>query len=218
MQNGLWDWYTPLNRVGEEAIDLSRCRRFVVSEYKGHAYGDGLVFYYSQEKNIWIRFRITEDYDEVYNHIGVIHLIYECHPEEAAFEILSHRTYGDRLPDELEEYRRYGEISEYRAWLAQSERRVEEPATQPGAVRPWWDTKTRTVTFGGKVCKQFARIAANQFKILDAFQEKRWVPCVRSPFSSRLELKNAIDSMNAWPGSSVVFTQNGVEVCWAPKE
>ena len=87
-----------------------------------------------------------------------------------------------------------------------------------GWARPWWDRKSGTVTFGGVTCKRFSRKTCNQIKILEAFQAARWPPSVRNPLPSPTELKNAVASMSRWDDSTIVFTHDGIEVDWSPKE
>jgi hypothetical protein len=208
-----FEWFTSLGGLGQEWLDLSRCRRYVVSDYNPHAYENGLIYYCWTEREIWVRHRITAGPHGVDGRDGVRHIFDQCHPEEVAYEILRHRIYGGRLPKELERYRHPVRADRSQAPLAWSEGRSGE-ASATRRPRLWWDSEDKTLTFDGVVFKRFERDAGRQFRILDAFQDAHWATSVSFPRSRREELKTSISSMNAWPGSPIKFSQVGLVVRW----
>ena len=62
MVMGPFLWYTPLGKLGEELLDLANCRRFVVPDNDGLSYSGRLIYYHSEEKDIWVRCRTTVAY------------------------------------------------------------------------------------------------------------------------------------------------------------
>jgi hypothetical protein len=68
-------------------------------------------------------------------------------------------------------------------------------AHAPGAVKPKWDKKARTLTFG-ETQWHFLRLARNQFQILDAFESQGWSPSIRSPFDDQTSLAQTIKDFN----------------------
>jgi hypothetical protein len=210
-------WFRPLGKFGEEAIDLYACRRFIVKEYEGNPEDTSLAYYCSPDSR-WIEAFGYEDITPRSQEYYYVINYRECKPEHVAHHILAHKIYGEDgsgLPEELERYRRYGDKDEYEVWSKVNPGHVVRHRPTEAQPRPIWADKT--VTFRGVVCKRFARVAGNQIKILDSFEENNWARCVKSPISGRLELKNTVDSMNDWPDSLISFSQNGIEVCWSPK-
>jgi hypothetical protein len=165
-------WFATMGDVGEEVIDLTKCRRFVVSSYDGTMWQDGLNYYFLKDENgdggRWIRRLITEQMTET-NEEYLSDTYRECAPEEVAHQILKNRVYGDRLPKELEDgYREFGDDRRYFDW---SERNGGASSLGPGRPRPVWEN--RCLTFEGKECKQFGRNAHQQIRLIEAIQQFR---------------------------------------------
>lgn len=47
--------------------------------------------------------------------------------------------------------------------------------------KPSWDSERRELLFRGVVCKRFRQPAPNQCRVLDAFEESGWPPCIDDP-------------------------------------
>ena len=204
-------WYRPLGRLGDEAIDLFSCRRFVADSDDHSPYY--LAFYYQSQKSIWMKHTRDEEYVGGPNGLdfAICSTYEECRPETVAHELLYHKAYGSRLPEELEAYREHGDFEVYRRWLMTH---GDEPSSSR-VNRPIWDG--RRLMFGNRLCKEFKRKASNQMKILDAFESNAWTPSVSVPTLGPAQYKDTVDSMNSWKNSPLIFRQNGRRVDWEPK-
>jgi hypothetical protein len=220
----LFAWFTPLGYLGEEMLDLSKCRRFAISEFDGLG-KDGLIYYHTKgdrgDDGRWIRCRTYEDYDQNYENMVVDTHYAECHPQEVAYQFLHNRRYGGRLPKELEAYREFGEIRKYREWeIKFREWEIKNYATSQsdfGPSKPVWDAEGMCLSFDGDTCKHFARRAASQFQVIEAFHASSWKPSVPNPFRSVDQLIDTIKTMNRWDDSRIGFTEKNGKAFWRPK-
>ncbi len=208
-------WFRPLERLGEEAVDLYTCRRFMISRYDPGSFVDLTLIYYQTSDDRWIECRGDEEIDNAWDGLRIIYMKYyaECNPITVAHKILNNKIYKGKLPEELESYRMYGDSAVYLEWANRTLPGF--GAGENGRTRPTWDG--RTIFLGTKVCIQFKKSAPSQFKLLDAFTAKRWTHRVDNPFSGAGQLKDTVDSMNEWPDSPIAFRQDGRQASWFPK-
>jgi hypothetical protein len=62
---------------------------------------------------------------------------------------------------------------------------------------PRWDRKTRELRYGETLCRGYAREAANQFAVLDAFEAAGWPRAIDSPFpGNESRLRETIRGLN----------------------
>jgi hypothetical protein len=89
------------------------------------------------------------------------------------------------------------------------------PLPPPPAV-PCWDGTARRLLFRGHVCKQFARPAPNQERILATFQEDGWPDAIDDPLPAG-KLAQTVESLNDRL-QHIKFRLNGAGtgVCWSP--
>ena len=128
-------WYQPLDGIGDLAVDLHKCRRFVLQVYNpfdGADYGLAYYMFHDDKGNVrWIACRGDEDvvvdgdgqrmeYGESYR---------EQQPEAVAHNFLHYPRYGDKLPPALEKYRGFGRHERFTLWIMETNEN-EKPETR----------------------------------------------------------------------------------------
>jgi hypothetical protein len=95
-----------------------------------------------------------------------------------------------------------------------SERSDAVASPPPSSAVPTWDGTARRLLFRGQVCKQFARPAPNQERILATFQEEGWPDAVDDPLPAG-KLAQTVESLNDRL-QHIKFRLNGAGtgVCW----
>ena len=207
-------WFQPLGKMGREPLDLFACRQFIIPQPDPGDPCRARIFYLIDETGRWVDYTLE---DEPY--IGVdgwstrfCESYVECNPITVAHEILQNKVFGSSLPQELEEYRKYGDVVVYRQWRKEQWEKSREGATGGRPSRPIWDG--RCLMYGTILCKEFKKTAPNQNALIEAFDAKRWPPSVSVPSLDPTRLKETVDSMNSWEGSPLLFRQDGRKASW----
>jgi len=101
---------------------------------------------------------------------------------------------------------------------------VEANAVGSGTLpRPHWDPLDRTLMVGDRLVKRLRRPAANQVKILDAFEEEGWPRGIYDPLppedgaNSKRRLHNTINKLNSGLLAPLLRFHgigDGLSVCW----
>ncbi len=90
--------------------------------------------------------------------------------------------------------------------------------------RPVWDRSRRELRVGGVVVKHFRQPAANQEKLLAAFEEEDWPPRIDDPLppspgqEAKKRLQTTIGNLNRGQGGRRVYFGGGGDgqsVCWS---
>ncbi|MGO8902388.1 MAG: hypothetical protein ACLQU5_29180 [Isosphaeraceae bacterium] len=193
-------WYYPLDGFGMLAVDLHECRWFHVQSYDAQNGADyGLEFYLTRDGR-WIQCKEDEDMIEEKADgpvFGLTQSYREVHPVEVARELLSRERYKGRLCPELEPYREFGDFKRYGEWLQSKWDSDDESEGIGRHTRPKWNPDAKILYFGTVVCLKYAKRAANQFKILDAFESAHWPENIRSPFRDETQLAQTVRDIKA---------------------
>ena len=117
---------------------------------------------------------------------------------------------------------------------ATSNRQPVPPATIRGSrgdnrndamERPFWDSERRKLFFGGRLVKHFRWLAANQEKMVCAFQDEDWPPRMDDPLTpspdivSKRRLSDAIKCLNRKQANRLLCFRGdgtGEGVSWEP--
>jgi hypothetical protein len=91
-------------------------------------------------------------------------------------------------------------------------------------LRPRWDAATRTLFYGGEVCKVFRQAEGNQERILAAFEEDGWPKRIDDPlpgdktFDPGQRLRNAVRNLNtSQDNKRIHFAADGRQgILWEP--
>jgi hypothetical protein len=69
-------------------------------------------------------------------------------------------------------------------------------AEENPTLRPMWERDAKKLWYGDILCREYARVAPDQFQILDEFQIREWPRAVPSPCRTMKKLKDTIAHMN----------------------
>src|SRR5262245_3705282 len=190
-----YKWIHRRGTLGEVAVDLHRCQRFVVSDPRIHDWAEELTVYYllaEDEEEIWVRHWERQEYDTDPENPGSewVESFEQVDPREVAHDMLW--RYDGKLPPELEDHRAL--VSDPRAWSRWRDSLDEggEPDQAPVVTRPKWDGGNHTLTVGGIVWQALSRDAVNQSAILDKLEREGWPASVRNPLGTREQLRDAV--------------------------
>jgi hypothetical protein len=159
----LYVWFTPLDGLGEQCLDLATCRRFVCA-VRGRDADHDLVYYESPDRPVrWFRYTCFPDPD------GDAESYAEAGGPEVAYEVLHVARFDGRLTRDLEPYREFGDDAKYTAWIAGTN------AESGRDDRPSWDAESGVFRIGGWG-RRVAPQAKKQRQVLDALEAAGWPP------------------------------------------
>jgi hypothetical protein len=64
-------------------------------------------------------------------------------------------------------------------------------------IRPSWNREAKQLRYGETLCREYGRVAPEQFEILDAFELREWPPTVQTPWRDEKKLRDTINHLNA---------------------
>lgn len=173
--------------LGEDPIDLHRCRRFRVVD--GWHLSKSITYYLSleTEDRRWVR--------EVYEEESGCNVYRFAHVNEVAYDMFLHLR---RIPDDIERDPDFNreivcDRSRYRKWLVKPSTRRHEP---PARTQPRWDQVERCLYYGNTLCRKYPRKAPKQFALLNAFERAGWPESIRNPLEGTEELKDTVRDLN----------------------
>ncbi|HKM53410.1 MAG TPA: hypothetical protein VJY33_08365, partial [Isosphaeraceae bacterium] len=195
-------WFTPLDGLGEECLDIFTCRRYRLA-YFGQRFGDyvseyTLEFYLTPDKR-WMRLRgdswTVEGDEEGTFQSEYIETLQEVDPIEVAHELLSRDWLKGRLPQELEKFREYGDTRRYSEWWGS---KLDNDGDSIGRTNllPSWDRDRKVLSVGDYICREFRRGLSNQIKLIEAFDDAQWQQFITDPFKNESRLNETVKSFN----------------------
>jgi hypothetical protein len=192
MEEPRFIWYWSDDGFGEKCLDLTTCTRFVLASFDPETEPECELIYYKTCDGRWFEWRVDVGALVIDGEFEVTkeHTFRQVDPRVVTYAILLRRTYGLRLPTDLERYREYGNYDCFFQWY-EEQRKTNKLVGAPPPSRPRWDDSTRVLYLGTQVCHKFKRKAPNQIKIIEAFDKRSWenlsiIPCATKICSRRL--------------------------------
>jgi hypothetical protein len=162
--------------------------------------------------------------------LGLKYDLRKVHTHAAIFSMPRYDALHHRGSDEFEEFAEVVQSLAERVHLLRdlehrfvTKRRI-NAADKQQSLRPHWNKGRRELTIDGVLVKSFRRIAANQFLVLDGFEELGWPKQIDDPMSGNCDdkvqrLNDTVKSLNEQNGlGRIRFSANGsgTGFCWAP--
>jgi hypothetical protein len=81
---------------------------------------------------------------------------------------------------------------------------------------PLWDRQAKQLRYGEILCREFRRVAPEQFQILDMFQLREWPPTIASPWNDDKKLRDTVKHLDdgRFPESPIRFEVRNMKPSW----
>jgi hypothetical protein len=85
-------------------------------------------------------------------------------------------------------------------------------------LRPVWDREAKQLWYGDVLCREYRRVASEQFQILDMFQQREWPQTIPSPFRTEKQLRDTVRNLDVGrlPESPIRFEVFNMRPRWFP--
>jgi hypothetical protein len=212
-------WYPSEDGFGQECLDLTTCKRFILAYNDPETEPECKLIYYRTKDGKWFEWWVpllVEFKEGDYTARDGWPRFFRVDPIVVAYAMLSRRTYGLRLPEELEPYREYGDDRRFLKWC-EEQRKSTAPLGRIQSPWPQWDPLRRLLLCGTNVCRRYKRKAKNQLLILEQFEAQKWVHIIDSPLRRSEVLVQTIHDINRGltAHSQICFEVDGLRVKWA---
>jgi hypothetical protein len=83
-------------------------------------------------------------------------------------------------------------------------------------LTPSWEREAKQLWYGEILCREYRRVAPEQFEILDRFQVREWPKTVESPWRDEKKLRDTVGHMNDahLPDSRIRFEVFNMKPSW----